>query len=212
MDMKKARKRKIPIQSFALAIDRLWIDIPGEHLASAQQQPFLEVISRTNGNEVALIGRMASSKMNDLIISTHLDKNMAPEDAKIIKRQRAALPSGPWDQYDSTRPGTVMAPLCYCFQNPPFAEHTKKLSICPMRFILEFTDQMIKDMVLQVAQQDKKTTNGTKIHAIGMHGDMRWLKPDNRAAPGQQSGYIEMSEVHYNPNAEPLQYQTQGRS
>ena len=206
--MKKAKKRKIPIQSFAIAIDRLWMHIPDQHLALAQRQPFLQVISRSNGNEVALIGRIAASKMDDLIIATHLDENMAPDDAKIIKQQRDALPSGPWDEYDQIRPGTVIAPLCYCFQNSPFTEHTKDLSLCPMRFILEFTDEMIKNMVLQVAQRNKQTANGTNIHAIGIHGDMRWLKLDNRAAPGQQSAYIDMDEVHYKPNAEPLRYQT----
>ena len=207
MKHNKRRKRKIPIHTFALAVDRSWMDIPDEHLRLCQAQNFLNVIARNDGKEVALVGRMTSSKLEDFVIAAHLDKDLTDEDAEHIKEQRDSMPSGSWDEYDKFRPNSVIVPICYCFQNSPFDEYTKELSICPMRFITEFTDGVIQNMTMQVAKRGKQTESGTPIQAIGMHGDMQWLKPDNRAPHGEHSGYVEMNEVHYNPDAEPLTFQ-----
>ena len=207
MKHNKRRKRKIPIHTFALAVDRSWMDIPNEHLKFCASQPFLNVISRNDAQEVAVVGRMVSSKLEDLVIAAHLDKNVTEEDAERIKQQRDSLPSESWDEYDQFRAESVIVPICYCFQNATFTEFTAELSICPMRFIMEFTDRVIQNMVMQVAKRGKQTQSGTPIQAIGVHGDMRWLKQNNRAPDGELSSYIEMDEVHHNPDAKPLTFQ-----
>ena len=202
--MKKRRKPNTPIHTFALAVDRAWMDIPDEHLQICQNEPFLNVIDRRDGKEIALIGRMVSSKLGDAIIAAHFDKNVTEEDAGHIKGQRDSMPSGLWDKYDRLRSDSIMVPICYCYQNSDFDPFTEGLSICPMRFIMDFTDAVITNMTYQVAERGKQTRSGTPIQAIGIHGDMRWMKPDNRPPMGQNSGYIEMDEVHYNPDAKPL--------